>query len=73
MKPPELTPMTSSVFSGHHYDPATNRLTVRFNNGKTWIYDDVPHEKAVTFAGALSPGRYFSDKIKGLYHGREIG
>ena len=29
-------------------------------------------EKAETFAGALSPGKYFNDKIRGLYVGREI-
>lgn len=65
--------MMSSVFSGHHYDPATSKLTVRFNNGKTWVYEDVPMERAETFAGAASPGRYFATKIKGLYAGKEIG
>lgn len=72
-KQPNLTPMKSSVFDGHTYNPATSKLTVRFNSGKTWEYDDVPMEKATAFAGAASPGRYFSDKIKGLYPGREVG
>jgi hypothetical protein len=70
---PEMQPMNSSVFSAHHYDPATNRLTVRFKTGKVWQYEDVPLEKAVAFEGSASPGRYFSDRIKGLYPGKEVG
>lgn len=69
---PQFAPMNSSVFDAHHYDPATNRLTLRFKTGKVWQYDDVPMEKAVAFAGSASPGRYFADRIKGYYPGTEV-
>lgn len=66
-KHPELAPMTSSLFDGHHYDPATQQLTVRMKGGAVYRYDGVPAEKAETFAGNKSPGSYFGSRIKGLY------
>lgn len=69
---PPFTDIDSSVLSGHHYDPATSTLHLRFNNGKVWRYEDVPMEKATSLAGNASPGRYFGEKIRGLYKGREV-
>lgn len=71
-KPPSLNPITSSLFSGHHYDPASRKLTLEFQNGDTWIYSDVPAERAEAFAGNASPGRYFGSRIKGQYPGRKL-
>ncbi len=72
-KHPEFTPVTSSVFNGVHHDPNTSTLTMRFNNGDVWQYDDVPLERAHSMQGAASPGKYFADKIKGQYTGRKLG
>lgn len=72
MTHPPFTPMKSSVLAGHHYDPATSKLTVKLNNGKVFQYEDVPMERAVTLEGAASPGKYWNDHIKGLYTYREL-
>ena len=66
-KIPELTPIESSMFSGHHYDPTTREMTVQFKNGAIHVYDDVPMEKHEAFTGSASPGKYFNDRIKQMY------
>ena len=69
---PPLTPIKSSMFSGHHYDPNTRQMTVQFNNGAVHVYDDVPMEKHEAFTGNQSPGRYFNERIKNNYASRKI-
>lgn len=71
-KHPDLTPIKSSALSGHHYDPQTRQMTVRFNSGATWQYDDVPHEKYEAFTGAASPGSFFGTKIRDNFKGRKL-
>ena len=71
-KVPELTPIESSMFSGHHYDPTSRQMTVQFKNGAVHQYDDVPMERHEAFAGNASPGRYFNDRIKSQYSSRKI-
>ena len=69
---PPMTPIESSMFSGHHYDPNTRQLTVTFKGGAVHQYDDVPIEKHVAFTGAQSPGRYFNERIKNQFASRKI-
>lgn len=72
-KIPDLTPIESSMFSGHHYDPDTRHMTVQFKNGAVHQYDDVPMDKYETFSGGnQSPGRYFNDHIKSNFVSRKI-
>jgi hypothetical protein len=71
-KIPELTPIESSMFSGHHYDPNTRQMTVQFKNGAVHAYDDVPMEKHEAFVGNASPGRYFNERIKSMYPSRKV-
>lgn len=69
---PPLTPLKSSVLEGMHHDPATSKLTLKFKNGKHWEYDDVGVDKVETLRGALSPGKFFTDRIRGVHRGREV-
>ena len=71
-KPPELTPIKSSMFSAQHYDPSSRVLTVQFKNGAVHQYDDVGADKHFAFVGAASPGAYFNDKLKGNHLGRKL-
>lgn len=71
-KIPDLTPIKSSMFSGHHYNPQTRQMTVQFKNGAVHIYDDVPMEKHEAFTLNQSPGRYFNDRIKSNYVSRKV-
>lgn len=67
-KHPELSPLTSSLLSGHHYDPDTRQLHLGFNSGQVYRYDDVGIDKAEALAGSASPGRYFGSRIRGHHH-----
>lgn len=71
-KGPELTPIDSSMFSHHHYDPDTRKMTVRFKNGLLYEYDDVSADKHAAFAENASPGRFFNEKIKPNHAGRKV-
>ncbi len=71
-KHPELTQIKSSMFTAHHYDPATRQMTVQFKNGSVYVYDDVPMERHEAFAGNQSPGRFFNERIKSQYPGRNV-
>ncbi len=62
---PKMTPVRSSAISEFHYDAATHALFVRFTSGKLYVARDVTLERAETFAGSLSKGRYFNDQIRG--------
>lgn len=71
-KPPALTPLTSSMLSGMHYEPNSRALTVKYVNGDTWTYSDVGADKAEALAGAKSPGSFFNAKVKGLHAGKKL-
>lgn len=68
----DLTPIESSMFSHHGYDPDNRKMTVRYKNGAVWEYDDVGIDKHATFTGSASPGKYFNDKIKNNHAGRKV-
>ena len=70
---PQMTPIESSMLSGHHYDPDTRKMTVTFKNGAVHQYDDVPADKFEAFVGSASPGRFFNDKIKINHLNRKLG
>ena len=71
-KIPEMTPIESSMFTHHHYDPNTRVMTVQFKNGAVHEYHDVPAEKHDAFTGNASPGRYFIARIKPNHIGRKL-
>jgi hypothetical protein len=71
-KPSELAPIESSMFSHHHYNPDSRKMTVRYKNGALWEYDDVPAEKNDAFLGNASKGRYFNERIKPNHAGRKV-
>ena len=70
---PALTPIESSLFDAYRYDPATSKLTVKFKNGATYVYADVPAEKAEAFAGSASPGAYYAANIRDNFVSSKMG
>lgn len=71
-KHPPMTPIESSMFDGHHYDPNSRVLTVQFKNGSVHQYEDVPADKHEAFTLNQSPGRFFNEKIKNNFAGRKV-
>lgn len=70
---PPMSPFQRSSFlAGMHHDPSTGALHVQFKNGDVWKHSDVGMDKAVTFQGALSPGSFYNDRIKGNHEGVKV-
>jgi hypothetical protein len=66
----QLSPIDSSMFSGHHYDPSSRAMTLRYKNGAVWHYDGVSPDKNAAFLGSASKGQYFNAHIKNAHPGR---
>lgn len=67
---PSMSPINSTMFDGHHYDPTSHVMTVRYKNGSVWHYDGVSPEKNAAFLSAESAGGFFNKHIKTAHAGR---
>jgi hypothetical protein len=65
--------MASSVLQRYFYDAAKSALIVTFVSGRTYVYDDVPHEVYDALVAAPSKGAYFNAHIRDEYYMREMG
>jgi hypothetical protein len=63
--------MPSSVIRFHVYDPKDRALTIVFQTGRIYIYDDVPPQVADGLERAESKGEYFNAHIKDRYRFRK--
>jgi len=62
-----LLKSSSSFVKEHNYDAATQILTIKFNNGSIYKYQDVPASIAQGLETAISAGQYFNESIKDKY------
>ncbi|MEO6339223.1 MAG: KTSC domain-containing protein [Caulobacteraceae bacterium] len=62
----------SSAVREIDYDPATERLRVRFVSGARYVYQDVPAKVGRAFLAAASKGRYFAAKVRDRYAYRRL-
>lgn len=53
----------SSNLSNAEYDTESKKLTITFNNGTQYLYEDVSHESFTKFRLSPSQGSYFSKEI----------
>ncbi|MBK6801644.1 MAG: KTSC domain-containing protein [Novosphingobium sp.] len=58
---------SSSAVKRGEYDPATQRLTLWFPEGKPYVYCRVPERIWEGLLRAPSKGRYFNAHIDGRY------
>ncbi len=58
--------VTSSMLSSVSYDTETNEMTVTFNNGRSYIYEDVDRMLYENLISATSAGAYFNSIKKDL-------
>ncbi len=63
----ELIPVDSSMIEALGYDVATQTLTVAYNSGAVWEYEDVPPEIYQGLHDAESKGRYLRGYILGAF------
>jgi hypothetical protein len=59
--------MPSTVIRRFSYDDETDTLFVTFIDGDVYAYRHVPREVCLAFQRAFSKGRFFSERIRGLY------
>ena len=57
----------SSAIREIDYDPASERLWVRFVSGDRYLYRNVPAKVGQPFLSASSKGRYFAAKVRDRY------
>lgn len=65
-----MTPLKSSNLAGAAYDDSTRALTIKFQNGAIWVYDDVPRTIYDDLLAAPSAGRFFAARIRGAFKSR---
>lgn len=63
-----MTQVSSKYLDAVGYEPMpVARLHVRFNDGKTLVYENVPVEKYEALMSAPSVGQYFYHEIRSHY------
>ncbi len=64
--------MPSVAIRAHAYDPDRNELTVRFTNGRGYVYSLVPPAIFAAFAAAKSKGAFLNAEIKPRFPFRKL-
>lgn len=64
---PDLTPVDSSMISAVGYDQELLELTVLFNSGQTYVYQEVPPEIYAGLMAASSKGQYMRAHILDIF------
>ena len=62
----------SSNIESVAYDPATRELHVRFKNGGTYSYEDVPAEKHAALMAAPSVGGYLHAHVRQAHKAKRV-
>ena len=62
----------STNISSVNYDDERRVLTVSFQDGGSYEYDNVPRELYEQFSRASSAGRFFGQAVRGLFRHRRV-
>ena len=66
-------PVASSNVRSLAYDPEDGTMSVRFRNGGTYFYYDVPPEVFERVKGSDSVGGALHSEVKGVYDYKRVG
>lgn len=70
--PTALKPVKSSYIDSVGHDPSNNQLQVKFKDGSTFIYDDVPAKVHADMLKSDSIGSFFHTKVKANFTGTKL-
>lgn len=59
--------LSSSLLSEASYDDEQRTLTLVFQNGRSYDYENVPPELVAELKQTVSPGRFWNFYLKGRY------
>lgn len=62
----------SSNIKTYAYSPTRGVLTIEFQSGAKWEYEQLPQKVFDELKQAESKGSFFASRIKGYYHGRKV-
>jgi hypothetical protein len=68
----EMKAVESKMFSAVGYDSETQTLQVRFANGGTYAYLDVPETVYQELMAAESKGKFFAVRIKNQFRTNKV-
>jgi hypothetical protein len=64
--------VSSSTIQSIAHDPSTETLEVKFNNGSTYRYSDVPASVHSDLMDSSSVGKFLNSHIKGQYSHEQV-
>lgn len=67
-----INEIKSSNIKKTEYDTETKKLSVEFNNGLKYEYDEVPLQTYTRFRMAESQGKYFTTEISRKYKYKKL-
>lgn len=67
-----MTHLKSRVLSTGDYDETSHTLTLTFQNGTMYTYQDVPSETFQELIRAESAGQFFQSMIRPNFHGTKV-
>lgn len=65
------TPNSSNI-DQLRYDDQRGQMYIKFKNGRTYKYNDVPYDVWNQFISAPSIGKFFYSTIKDVYKGVQV-
>lgn len=68
----KLKVLESTMIESISYHYSLERLTVRFNNNTTYIYDDVPSGIVLQLQSAVSLGKAFNALVRHQYNYHKV-
>jgi hypothetical protein len=64
---PYLARMPSTVIRSFHYESGRNRLVIKFQSGRRYVYSGVPPEIFHGMHSARSRGSFFNTHVRDRY------
>lgn len=68
----EYRAVESRIFDAVKYDGSSRTLTLLFDSGSAYAYDDVPRRVYDDFVRIVNKGEYFNREIKDVYRVRRL-
>jgi len=65
--------MPSAVIKSYAYDAQARELSIVFQSGGRYVYEDVPPDTFDALSAAFSKGEYFISRIRDNYAFRRLG